>query len=175
MSHQRLALKPYVQGWCISTAPSTTSGVRLQNYKYFLKQTKQNGKNIEIFPFYMNFGEFRKDTPHTHLHLAKPHGCWAEASGVCMSTSHLDLTSTLEVYPKSWTQIKMSSRPTWRDLGYEWGSGWVQVGCRCLYPTCSIPVFMRDSKELVGYSLWLCFKYLLAVLQVPFSSASSTL
>ena len=40
----------------------------------------------------MNFEEFRKLTPHTHLLLVKPHGCWAEASGVYMSASHLDLT-----------------------------------------------------------------------------------
>ena len=40
----------------------------------------------------MNFEEFRKLTPHTHLLLVKPHGYWAEASGVYMSASHLDLT-----------------------------------------------------------------------------------
>ena len=40
----------------------------------------------------MNFGEFRKHTQHTHLYLVKPHGCWAEASGVYMPTPHFNHT-----------------------------------------------------------------------------------
>jgi len=78
-----------------------------------LKQTKKNGKNIEIFPFYMNFGEFRKHTPYTHLYLAKPHGYWTEASGVYMPTPNFNPTWTPEVLPKSWTAKRKSALLLW--------------------------------------------------------------
>jgi len=48
----------------------------------------------------MYLGEFCKYTPLTHLHLAKPHGCWAEASGVYMLTPNFNPTSTLKCTPK---------------------------------------------------------------------------
>ena len=81
----------------------------------------------------MYLGEFCKHTPHTHLHLAKPHGCWAEVSGVYMLTPNFNPTSTLEVHPKSWTQRKEKCHLDQRgeisatsgvQVGYKLGFRW---------------------------------------------------